>query len=110
MSSRRSASNRGRGIQLKSSSFVETLIMPFDLGPSSLFGCAQALDPHTNQSFAVVFICPNAEGDDPRRRDGLDRTRKEKRLRIAISERLQKFVPAEKFDIDVCERQLVIES
>src|SRR5437762_11546491 len=68
MSSRRSASNRGRGIQLKSSSFVETLIMPFDLGPSSLFGCAQPLDPHTNQSFAVVFICPNAEGDVPWRR------------------------------------------
>ena len=44
------------------------------------------------------------------RSDGLDRTRQENWLRISISERLQKFVPAEKFDIDVCERQLVIQS
>src|SRR5262249_16801785 len=29
--SRRNASNRGRGIQLKSSSFVETLVIPFGL-------------------------------------------------------------------------------
>ena len=47
---------------------------------------------------------------DSRWPDGLDRTRKEKWLRISISERLQTFVPAEKFDIDVCERQLVIQS
>jgi hypothetical protein len=119
--------------------------MPFEIGASSLFGCAQSLDPHPNQSFAVIFIRPNAECDvpgrrwkfigravevygatmavalaqpkyemlfvcDSRRRDGLDRTRKEKRLRISISERLQEFVPAQKFDSDACERQLVIQS
>src|SRR5207244_2856226 len=35
---------------------------------------------------------------------------KKKRLRISVSERLQAFVPAEKFHIDACERQLVIKS
>src|SRR5947209_6491413 len=47
---------------------------------------------------------------DARRRDGLDFARKEKRLRISISERLQHFVPAQKFDIDLSERELMIQS
>jgi hypothetical protein len=42
--------------------------MPFELGTSSLFGCAQALDPHANQSLASIFIHPNAECDVPGRR------------------------------------------
>src|SRR4029453_11062141 len=66
--SRRSASNRGRGIQLKSSRFVETLVMPFELGASSLLGCAQALDPHANQSLVAIFIHSNPECDVPWRR------------------------------------------
>src|SRR5207244_10656439 len=44
------------------------------------------------------------------RRDWLDFARKEKRLRISISKRLQHFVPAQKFDVDVSERELVIQS
>src|SRR2546423_826101 len=44
-----------------------------------------------------------------RRCDWLDFTRKEKRLRISISKRLQQFVPAQKFDIDVSERELMIQ-
>jgi hypothetical protein len=42
--------------------------MPFELGVSSLLGCAQAFDPHANQSLAAVFIQPNAKCDVPRRR------------------------------------------
>src|SRR5437879_9890725 len=44
-----------------------------------------------------------------RRCDWLDFTREEKRLRISISKRLQQFVPAQKFDIDVSERELMIQ-
>src|SRR6266481_2616932 len=47
---------------------------------------------------------------DAWRRDWLDLARKEKWLRISISKRLQHFVPAQKFDVDVSERELVIQS
>ena len=40
-----------------------------------------------------------------RRRHRLHRAREEKRLRISVSKRLQHFVPAQKLDIDLRERQ-----
>ena len=66
---------------------------------------------------AAMRDCPGANErcrcfsfEHSRRRDRLDFARKEKRLRISISERLQHFVPAQKIDIDLGERQLMIES
>src|SRR5882724_1113911 len=47
---------------------------------------------------------------DTRRRDWLNFTRKKQRLRISISKRLQHFVPAQKIDVDVGERQLIVQS
>src|SRR6266496_644735 len=46
----------------------------------------------------------------PRRCDRLDRPRKEKRLGISISKRLQHFMPAQKIYIDLRERQLMVQS
>src|SRR5437762_9880834 len=45
-----------------------------------------------------------------RGRDRLDFTRKEQRLRIPVSKWLQHLVPAQKIDVDLGERQLVVES
>src|SRR5262249_54451306 len=68
MPSRRRASRRGRGIQLSSSRLAETLVMAFERRASNPFGRAHRLDPHPNQSFAVIFIDPNSERDVPWRR------------------------------------------
>src|SRR5262245_9145619 len=46
----------------------------------------------------------------PRRRDRLHVACKEKRLWISISKWLQHFVPAQKLYIDLCERQLMVQS
>src|SRR5215469_7292880 len=43
------------------------------------------------------------------RRDWLDLARKEPRLRVAVSKRLQHFVPVQKIDVDLRERQLMVE-
>src|SRR5213080_3271181 len=71
--------------------------------PVKINGTAMAI-PLTQTKDKMFFLY------DAWRRDWLDFARKEKWLRIFISKRLQHFVPVQKFDVDVSERELVIQS
>src|SRR4029453_15867744 len=66
--------------------------------------CAAMAIALTQTKDGMIFI------DDPGKRDRLHPARKEKRLGISISKRLQYFMPAQKIYIDLRERQLMVQS